>query len=36
MIEEIPSYQGLATTDNNQFMRFWVELENVSIGIKIL
>lgn len=32
MLDKIPSYQGLATTDNNQYMRFWVELTNNNVG----
>lgn len=35
MEEEIPSFQGMATTDNNQFMRSWVELGYISIGFNL-
>ncbi|MDB4642821.1 BREX-1 system adenine-specific DNA-methyltransferase PglX [Flavobacteriaceae bacterium] len=29
----IPSYQGMATTDNSHFMRNWCELKSDSIGL---
>jgi len=32
MESRIPSYQGMATTDNNHFMRNWIELKTNSIG----